>query len=65
MAGAGDIEASIDEWVRTQLDASPAWSREKWEMLGSLLDVEFSMPGEQPHVFKFPATGSATDSEAA
>lgn len=65
MAGADDIEASIDEWVRTQLDASPAWSHEKWEKLGSLLDIEFSEPGEQPRVFKFPATGSAADSEAA
>ncbi len=65
MAGTDDFKASIDEWVRTQLDASPVWSREKWETIGSLLDVEFSEPDEQSRVFNFPATGSAADSEAA
>ncbi|MGW2840560.1 hypothetical protein ACWCWD_22555 [Streptomyces sp. NPDC001493] len=53
MADTDDLDASIDAWVQTQLDASPDWDHEKWETLGKILDVQFSVPGDA-HVYSFP-----------
>ncbi|MFF1906361.1 hypothetical protein [Kitasatospora sp. MBT66] len=66
MADADDLDASIDAWVSAQLDASPDWDQEKWETLGKILDVEFSVPGDS-RVYNFakPVTEISVDSEAA
>ena len=64
MADADDLDASIDAWVSAQLDASPVWDREKWETLGSILDVEFALPCES-QVYEFVRPETAADSEAA
>lgn len=65
VAHGDDLESSIDEWVLAQLDTSPVWGREKWETLGSILDVEFSLPGEQAGIDNFVNPGNSTSSEAA
>ncbi|GHF61099.1 hypothetical protein GCM10010218_48290 [Streptomyces mashuensis] len=36
------VDQAIDEWVQTQLAASPDWGDDKWETLGKILDVEFT-----------------------
>ncbi|MFD0370762.1 hypothetical protein [Streptomyces sp. NPDC127114] len=66
MADADGLDASIDAWVSAQLEASPDWDREKWETLGKILDVEFSVPHDS-RVYDFvkPVTGTSVDSEAA
>ncbi|MFF5106122.1 hypothetical protein [Streptomyces sp. NPDC000134] len=66
MADADDLDASIDAWVSAQLDASPDWDHEKWETLGKILDLEFSVPRDS-RVYNFvkPVTGTSVDSEAA
>ncbi|MFD7015923.1 hypothetical protein [Streptomyces sp. NPDC059928] len=36
------MDEAIDEWVQTQLAASPDWGDDKWDVLGKILDVEFT-----------------------
>ncbi|MFD7580545.1 hypothetical protein [Kitasatospora sp. NPDC059817] len=66
MADPDELDASIDAWVSAQLDASPDWDHEKWEALGKILDIEFSIPSDS-RVYNFvkPVTESSVDSEAA
>jgi hypothetical protein len=36
------LDAGIDDWVSTQLAASPDWGDDKWTALGEILDVRFA-----------------------
>ncbi|WP_188303205.1 hypothetical protein [Streptomyces sp. CBMA123] len=66
MANADDLDASIDAWVSEQLAASPDWGHERWETLGKILGVEFSVPGvSRVYTFPKPVTDGSVDSEAA
>jgi hypothetical protein len=37
-------EISAREWGRRQAAASPVWSEEKWQRIGTILGIEFTQP---------------------